>query len=380
MINKDQSPVVIAVCGDPGGANAVAPVIEILRAEGNVLVSALAYREACSLWDQRGLRHHSLSEQMSFTEVLDYLIREDPSLLLTGTSFNGVDLEKKFIAAARSLSIPSLSVLDFWSHYGVRFSYANGRLSCIPDRIAVMDELARKEMIAAGFDEKHLVVTGQPAYDDLHLWGKKFGPEKIARLRNYLGVGPEDLMVLFASQPLSTLYGTDASNPLYPGYTEVDVLSALSRSLKEIQKDIHRKIVLVIRPHPREEPEAFQFMHDNDIPVIISTSGNSRDLIMVADLVVGMTTALLVEACYLGMAVVSLQPGLRHADLLPTNRAGLSTGVYAEEDITPVIQQVLVTKPDRRPHPHSFQRVQIGNGAARRVARCVYDMIHEYRR
>lgn len=377
MNNKHQIPVVIAVCGDPGGAKAVAPVIALLQAERKVLVRAIAYRETIIIWEQQGLTYCTLEEQMSFAEVLDFLTKEDPSILLTGTSFNGVDLEKKFIVAARKLSIPSLSVLDFWSHYCVRFSNKDGKLSCAPDMIAIMDDMAKKEMIAAGFDEKRLIVTGQPAFDDLDLWKSKFGPEKMANLRDELRVGNGDLMILFASQPLSTLYGTDASNPMYPGYTEKEVLLALIRSLKEVQKNISRKIVLVIRPHPREDPKSFMQIHDNKLTVIVSTSGNSRDFVMAADLVVGMTTALLVEACYLDRTVLSLQPGLQQADLLPTNRSGMSIGVYTEEDITPVIQHLLVDKPNSYPYPHFVQRMHIGSGATQRVVHCVYDMIYK---
>ena len=83
------------------------------------------------------------------------------SLLLTGTSYNSVDLEKKFIASARERGVPSLAVLDFWSNFALRFSRGDGGLENIPDRIAVMDEWAREEMIAAGFDATRLVVTAR---------------------------------------------------------------------------------------------------------------------------------------------------------------------------------------------------------------------------
>ena len=50
---------------------------------------------------------------------------------------------------------------------------------------------------------------------------------------------------------------------------------------------------------------------------------------------------LLVEACLLGCVVLSLQPGLRLADALPTNRWGVSQGVYYEKDIEPALESLL---------------------------------------
>jgi hypothetical protein len=62
---------------------------------------------------------------------------------------------------------------------------------------------------------------------------------------------------------------------------------------------------------------------------------------MAADLVVGMTTVLLVEACLLGSIVLSLQPGLRLPEALPTNRWGASRAVYRESEIAEAVASLL---------------------------------------
>ena len=51
---------VVAVAGDPGGASAVAPVIEALIAAG-VPVTALPYNQAVQVWGRRGLQVEELS-------------------------------------------------------------------------------------------------------------------------------------------------------------------------------------------------------------------------------------------------------------------------------------------------------------------------------
>src|SRR2546428_309260 len=133
------APVVVTVCGDPGGANAVAPVIEALRVDGRVTVRALAYRQARALWAKRHLVFEELTENISFTSIGEILHDLGLALLLTGTSFNSIELEKQFIAMARNIALPSLAVLDFWSNYAQRFEDDAGRLVYMPDRIAVMD-------------------------------------------------------------------------------------------------------------------------------------------------------------------------------------------------------------------------------------------------
>ncbi|MBI3015546.1 MAG: hypothetical protein HYY65_10905, partial [Candidatus Tectomicrobia bacterium] len=125
----------------------MAPVIEALRAEGRVTVEALAYRQACALWTKRDLAHQKLTDNITPSEVERLLQSPDAALLLTGSSFDP-SLEKRFIAAARESGLPSLTVLDFWSHYALRFSDADGHLVYVPDRIAAMDKRAHAEMAA----------------------------------------------------------------------------------------------------------------------------------------------------------------------------------------------------------------------------------------
>ena len=144
--------VVLAICGDPGGAAATAPVLLELRTDPRVMVKVFAYKQALPFWQNRGLEVSPLDEHMSPAQVEELMRSVNPDLVFAGTSVNGVDLEKQFIARARALNIPSCSLLDFWSNYRARFADESGSLSFFPNKIAVMDQRARTEMIAAGFD------------------------------------------------------------------------------------------------------------------------------------------------------------------------------------------------------------------------------------
>jgi predicted glycosyltransferase len=129
----------------------------------------------------------------------------------------------------------------------------------------------------------------------------------------------------------------------------------------------------VIRPHPREDATTFESAFHRSVRVIVSTDGESRDLVMAADVVTGMNTMLLVEACLLGCLTVSLQPGLRLPDALPTNRSGKSIAVYREQDIEPVLERLLAGM-DARPR-HEQVSMRFDCGATQRVAKLVYQMM-----
>jgi len=368
-------PTIIALSGDPGGASAVGPVIKRLQSDQRVQVEALAYNETAQIWDNLGIAYNKLSGEIPDQEILAFLQRRDVKLLFTGTSVNPVDLEKRFIAAASRIGLPSLALLDFWLNYRLRFSNAAGELAFMPNKIAVMDALARDEMIREGFDPARIVITGQPTFDDLADWRQRFSPQLREEIRAAIGIQPDELFVLFPSQPQSSLYGDDKINGDHIGFDEWDVLKALIKALENLQHQNDAKIHLVVRPHPRETMELFQGFHSNQIIITVTTEGGARNQVMAADLVVGMNTELLVEACYLGCITLSLQPNLRHIDKLPTNRVGVSRAVYRYEDIQPALSELLFDANVRQRMFEKLESYKLESKAAGKVAQLIYDMI-----
>lgn len=367
MTAGSHPPRVVAVAGDAGGANALAPVIEMLLAEKRP-VSILAYKQACQVWARRGLAFQEIPEITHLEDAQKRLESFRAERLLTGTSYNGVDLEKQFVAAARPLGVPSLAVLDFWSHYRLRFENRQGDWFGLPDRIGVMDERARAEMIALGFEEDRLQVTGQPAFDELAELRQRI-PQVRKNLRGRLGIRPDERLILFASQPLAALFGADRSNPLYSGYTEHTVLKSLTAALNRIGRRRTEKIVLLVRPHPREDAAALQNVQLENARAIVDGQGDGREAALAAELVTGMSTVLLVEACLLGQVVVSIQPGLSVPDVLPTNRWGASRAVYNDDEIEPVLESLLFDDKARAETAARAAQFSFEPGATGRVVR-----------
>lgn len=361
---------VIAVAGDPGGAEAVAPVIQRLREEGVLSVDARAYSHAQSVWANRGVEFASLPDQAA-NVVLDV---DGLALVLTATSNNQVNWERRYILAAKSVDVASIAVLDFWTNYVDRFADAHGRLACLPDRIAVMDVRARDEMIAAGFPPSHLIVTGQPAFDDLAQTRAAFSDAQRSALRAHFGVSSHRRLVVFVSQPLRDLYGPaeHPHNEMHPGYDENQVLLALWNSLERIGQTRGINTILLIRPHLREDADAFPELRGRFCEARISRDFAARDVVISADLVVGMTSVLLLEASLLGCVTASLQPGLRHVDPLPSNASGLSRAVYDLEDIPHTIESLLTDECVRQELRARCGSVLVGGSATANVIQLCY--------
>lgn len=358
-------PLVAAVAGDPGGANALTPVLRALEAEGRVRLNVYAYAEAVDSMARAGVQAHTLTGPPS-TELLDDALAQGGAAgLLAATSVNERNWERPFVRRARTLGVPALALLDFWTNYRARFVDRDGTVTA-PDVVAVMDQRAADGLRTLGLPST-IVVTGQPAHDELAALRASMTGERRRRLRWQAGVEPGDVLVLFASQPFCALRGTIEDM----GYDEERVLALVVPALESVARATGKRLTLVIRPHPREAADAHARRTSASIRVVVSREGDGRDWAMAADLVIGMCTALLVEACYLGASVLSVQPGLCLPDPVPTNAAGLSTGVYRAEDVLPAVARLL----DGVGAAPARSTAGAQPGATRRVLDCLYSLM-----
>jgi hypothetical protein len=365
-----KKPKLVSVCGDAGGAKAIAPVLKVLESDGRFDLINYVYDVGLRILNDQRIPNAPLPEAIDAPWTRRRLQEDCPSLVLSGTSHNARNCEKLFISAARELRMPSVAVLDFWSSYVERFSHDGKTLTALPDTIAVMDQRAKSEMEKAGFPAGAIVITGHPDYDSLEPCRRGFSAARNSELRNSLGAADSDLFVLFASQPLKD------RNPGL-GIDEHAVLADVIGALEMIFEHESRTISLLIRPHPREKPEDFQRHRSRTIRLIVSADGDERELAMSSDLVVGMNSQLLMQACYLGCVVLSLQPGLRSADPLPSNDWGVSRGVYARDQIAPTLKDLLLDERARREARTRCAGLQLDGRASRRIADHIYTMITE---
>ena len=265
---------IIFFAHDPGGANALAPLIAPLSVEHAVFVFAGG---------------PALSMLPGAEELPKNALKTiRPDFLITGTSGND-KTEKQLWPEARSLNIKSMAILDHWVNYGIRFSkwglreigeYGTiGKPDIFPDYISVMDEFAKGEMIKEGIPEKIIFPLGNPHFEAI------LNRENTSRKKT-----GQKYVITFASEPYSEDYGR--------GY-EKEVL----RDLIEFSKD--KDIELIVKLHPKENISKYKEFADE---ATLDTTTPARDIILRSDLVVSMTSMFLIEAYILNRRILSYQP------------------------------------------------------------------------
>ena len=214
-------------------------------------------------------------------------------IVVVGTSASYESLDKRFVRAAKKIGIKSVAVLDSWVNYEVRFKDA------VPDYIFVMDDIAKIDLMEAGFDPEKISVTGNPYFD------------------KFKKIEDEGNSIVFFCQPF-----TELENNI--GLNEIEILNDFVDAFKNL--GIEKKIK--VKMHPRTKN--LNKFENLDIEI---TTSDTTDLIREAKLVIGMNSMALFEATMSGRKVLSYQPGLNVKDPLVTNRLGLTKAVYKKTDL-----------------------------------------------
>src|SRR3989338_9378507 len=128
---------------DPGGANAVVPVVEALVRRGDDVVGVVTGPAL------------EIAQQKKLPVALESPWR--PDLFLAGTSGALDSVDKQLLRTLRDT--PSVYVMDFWNNYRMRFT------EILPTRLCVIDEQSKKDAIADGLSAESIVVTGNPHFD-----------------------------------------------------------------------------------------------------------------------------------------------------------------------------------------------------------------------
>lgn len=281
---------------DPGGYDAIFPIVERLQREA-IRLEFFCVGPAAELNP-----NYAISETEVMQIIKQMLKERLVSGLVTGTSW-GSNIELRIIAACKISGIPTLSILDFWSNYQARFRDEEGNF-IYPDYFIVMDELAASEAVNEGIPPNIIKVLGHPGLD-------QFKKEK--KLKK---TSSQKRKILFLSQPLSALYGKEL------GYTEGQVLEEIIQAVQEI-KDYS----LYVKFHPKDSSHIKKSCSN------LSVEGNLHDIMTEYDLIIGMNTMGLLHAVLLGLPVISYQPNLQKPDICITNRLGLTRRVNTYQEL-----------------------------------------------
>lgn len=302
-----------------GSAAAFAPLVRRLQAlRPERPLAVFCYPPARGTWEKTGLPATPID---TFADAA--LAGLDPAFVLTGTSLSVAD-DARWWQWASARGCRSVAFVDQWVNYWQRFALsAEGRphFDCLPDQIAVVDEVAARRLISYGCPADHVVVAGSPAFDQL----LEVDPRIVRALHDRLSDGGRAAVVVFACEP-ATPPQTGADIRRRFGFCEEDVIELLAAAAADTAARLQRRIHVVFKPHPIQIARGVRpgmQIHDERFVSSSCHDGDRLELVAGADVVVGMRSMLLYEASLAGRPVVSVQPNRLESCDLTDGRPGI---------------------------------------------------------
>jgi len=309
---------IIFTAQDPGGFNALAPIIKKLKKDKRFNVSVILAKHACLFAKKQNIEYLD-ADKTSFNIT-------GADLIITSTSF-GDSIEKKIVTLARAENIPTISIVDFWTDYVPSFSDPEtGNFKYLPDYILALDEIMKKEMVSKGFPKEKIFVTGNPYFDSFS---------------RTIGQKTDKNLVAFFSQPFSEIYkNSDKDYKDCTKFNEVQVFEDIVKAIERI--DLDKRVVINFHPRSKKLDKFDKIIKDSKLEIKKEKKLSNKDLIKRAEIVAGINSVVLFEAAMMGKKVLSYQPNLKGQDLLISNRFGLSAPVYREEKLYPTLMKMFL--------------------------------------
>lgn len=332
---------------DPGGANVIIPVYKKMEGKYQRLIYAKEF--AYERIKKEGIPVINIKEECGDKEedIVYFLKRTNPQILITGTSLN--DYTERYLwKAAEELGIKSYAILDQWMNLGIRFSdynydeiekYRKNRVHpFLPSRILVMDELAKESIVQDGIDEKRIAITGQPHFDvicDMYEQAKESYDKKCWN-------------IVFASEPISHDYDSDSTEHLYWGYNERTIFTSLYKCVMKLGDKYGIKSRIIIRPHPREDKKNWNYIiseYSNENMIIeCNDRDDSFSILKSMDVVCGISSMFLLEAFICKKDVISIEIGLRQKNPFILDQMKICKSVLDEEKLLCKLEKILVSQ------------------------------------
>lgn len=301
---------ILAASGDIGGGRALFVVLEELVSRNclfSIIENGFLAKNSPAEW-------HRIPADSRVIESI-FADRQIKVFVFTSSIKDTVALRIARVGKKQGAYIVYL--LDNWMNYRQRLEM-DGQTMLVPDKYVVMDDLAFEEACADGIPRSVLDVAGQPVLAQLghqfEQWNKDNNRIEYFKKLNF---DPRKKLIAFISEPAEADHGSDATNPLYRGYTEKTVLKKLCSKLQPFAD----KYQIALVPHPREDVKVISKQWQEcsgELQGGIVKLDSGRQAIFLADGIAGMASILLYEAWLLNKSVISLQPGLckPHLDIM----------------------------------------------------------------
>jgi hypothetical protein len=282
------------VCSDQAGANACTAMAKMIG--GRTRISVYSNR-----------KYNNDMQQVVYTNEQPSLDKVETVFLGTSHPASSDYFELNCLKTAKQKNIYTISFIDHWVNFKLRFTDSNGELT-FPNEIWVVDEKAKQLAVEEGLPPELIKVTGNPYHYYLkHEW-KPFWEGK--SYLSSLNITPNALHIVFAPDPLSLRNKKERT-----GFSEEEALHDI---LDVISNFNDENLFLIVKCHPLQPLEILaKEIEKTEWPnVSLIKNADSLELINIADLVIGFYSNFLLDAKAMGKKVVRYFPGKEEADLL----------------------------------------------------------------
>ncbi len=303
------------VSRDPGSTNVMVSIIPRMKEEFSV--SVYGKDNAIKIYQSHNIEVNDISKVISSVDVEElagFLRSIDVDYLFTGQSSPDDMTENYLWEAARQDGIISFTVVDSWCDYDLRFPLKkemNNRMNrYIPDYIFVMDEESRSDIAKLDIPLDRLIVSGQPYLQYVYDMYSSMDISVTDEYKQSLGIKDDVKVILYVSDAIREVRDWHSADW---GYDQWSIFDNLINAIDSIN-NINESYVLLVRPHPKEDVEAWRryvSREQHSIPIVVERESRSETAIKAADYVIGIWSIILLEAVLAQKSVTSVQIGRR---------------------------------------------------------------------
>jgi hypothetical protein len=318
---------------DPGAANWMVMLVPELQKRGHAVALA-----------SDGVAGGYLAERgIACMEPFGPLAAD---FVLTGTSENLQSRGLAELAAARRRGTPSGAVIDQAVNAAHRFSGGDDdALAFAPDMLFVPDAAARATFAALGLADSRIALVGNPHHDRVRQRAAALRQQdrKALRWRLFPGADPAATLVLFASE-VGYVVNPEAAQWVaenrFRGRGSVTFRSAVVlEELLDACATLPSRPGVVLRLHPKNTRAEFA-AYERELAAV-SAGGDPLEAVLAADLVVGMSSALLEDAWLAGARVMAVLPRPEEKAWLQPVAQGHIPAAGNREDLRRLLPAVL---------------------------------------
>jgi len=312
---------------DTGAANYLADVPGMLG-KMDLACTVVANDHAARHFARLGIECDNLTAAMSSEE----LVAARPMLVIVGAGINLDSFGLDLIAASKAAGIVTVGVVDQRQNLGDRFrGRTDAPLAYTPDWVLVPDSSARAYFVDEGVPRDRVVLCGHPHFDKMYALRDTCDASQRTALRAQLfpDCAPGRHIVIFGTEPAKSVRGSVGAYRRDRDYTLEGLSGTPYRTQIAIEEFLNALgsvedpvyTVLRLHPHDPDDTEFADYYAEFDM---VSDRGLPQQLMLASDLVVGVTSMLLVEAVILGRPTLSILPRRSDAAMLATIERGLT--------------------------------------------------------